>query len=153
MPAARPPSISPASPGTSRSCSANVRWRRPCRITWSAKSPTQPTFQSPRESRSSTAPGARVLDGLVLEDCDDKSRTTVDADALFILIGSDPQTDWLSAGVVRDPKGFILTGADLPGTRFQGSDDHMAPLMFETICPECSRTPSPGRPLRDTSRD
>jgi thioredoxin reductase (NADPH) len=76
--------------------------------------------------------GARVLDGLVLEDCDDKSRTTVDADALFILIGSDPHTDWLSAGVVRDPKGFILTGADLPRNTFEGSDDHKTPLMFET---------------------
>jgi thioredoxin reductase (NADPH) len=32
---------------------------------------------------------------------------------LFLLIGAQPNTEWLSgAGVALDPKGFILTGAD-----------------------------------------
>jgi thioredoxin reductase (NADPH) len=79
--------------------------------------------------------GARVLEYLVLENCDDKSRTTVDADALFVLIGSVPHTDSLGAEVARDRWGFILTGADLPRDTFEGSNGHQAPLMFETSLP------------------
>jgi thioredoxin reductase (NADPH) len=37
---------------------------------------------------------------------------------LFLFIGADPNTDWLSgSGVALDPKGFVLTGADLAGDR------------------------------------
>jgi thioredoxin reductase (NADPH) len=37
---------------------------------------------------------------------------------LFLFIGADPNTDWLAgSGVVLDPKGFILTGADVAGER------------------------------------
>ena len=35
------------------------------------------------------------------------------ADALFVYIGTRPQSDWLPANVLRDAKGFILTGRDL----------------------------------------
>jgi thioredoxin reductase (NADPH) len=37
--------------------------------------------------------------------------TTVDADALFVLIGAQPHTDWLPAEIVRDEYGFVVTGA------------------------------------------
>jgi thioredoxin reductase (NADPH) len=37
---------------------------------------------------------------------------------LFLFIGADPNTDWLAgSGVALDPKGFILTGADVPTER------------------------------------
>ena len=37
---------------------------------------------------------------------------------LFLFIGAEPNTDWLSgSGVALDPKGFVLTGADLAGDR------------------------------------
>jgi len=36
-----------------------------------------------------------------------------DADALFIYIGTRPQSDWLPPMVLRDAKGFVLTGRDL----------------------------------------
>jgi len=39
---------------------------------------------------------------------------TVPADALFVLIGARPQTDWLPAEVGRDEEGFVLTGDDVP---------------------------------------
>jgi thioredoxin reductase (NADPH) len=41
-------------------------------------------------------------------------RVTVDADALFVLIGADPHTDWLPTEVMRDPAGFLLTGDEVP---------------------------------------
>jgi thioredoxin reductase (NADPH) len=35
---------------------------------------------------------------------------------LFLLIGAEPHTDWLSgSGVAVDPKGFVLTGTDVSG--------------------------------------
>lgn len=38
--------------------------------------------------------------------------TTDDIDALFIFIGTRPHTDWLPDTVLRDAKGFVLTGRD-----------------------------------------
>jgi thioredoxin reductase (NADPH) len=37
---------------------------------------------------------------------------------LFLFIGADPNTDWLSgSGVALDPKGFVLTGKEADGAR------------------------------------
>ena len=37
---------------------------------------------------------------------------------LFLFIGAEPNTDWLSgSGVALDPKGFVLTGAEAGGGR------------------------------------
>jgi thioredoxin reductase (NADPH) len=37
---------------------------------------------------------------------------------LFLFIGADPNTSWLSScGVALDPKGFVRTGSDLDGSR------------------------------------
>jgi thioredoxin reductase (NADPH) len=35
-------------------------------------------------------------------------------DAVFVFIGARPRSDWLPAGVLRDAKGFVITGRDLP---------------------------------------
>ena len=34
------------------------------------------------------------------------------ADALFVLIGAEPRTEWLPAEIERDERGFVVTGAD-----------------------------------------
>jgi thioredoxin reductase (NADPH) len=38
----------------------------------------------------------------------------VEAGWVFIFIGAAPRTDWLGSAVVRDERGFVLTGPDLP---------------------------------------
>lgn len=38
--------------------------------------------------------------------------TDIEADGLFVMIGADPQTDWLPEQVARDERGFILTGIE-----------------------------------------
>jgi thioredoxin reductase (NADPH) len=38
---------------------------------------------------------------------------TEPADAVFVFIGTRPRTDWLGDAVLRDDKGFIVTGRDL----------------------------------------
>ncbi|HEY1321838.1 MAG TPA: FAD-dependent oxidoreductase, partial [Streptosporangiaceae bacterium] len=73
--------------------------------------------------------GTGHLQSLVLQDTLSGTRRSVPADALFVLIGSHPRTQWLGGSVARDPWGFILTGPDLPaGTGRQ-------PLPLETSLP------------------
>jgi len=53
------------------------------------------------------------LQQLVLHEHATGEDETVSADALFILIGARPQTEWLPADIARDAHGFLLTGDDL----------------------------------------
>ena len=54
------------------------------------------------------------LEHLVLRDLATQAETTVEAQALFLLIGAQPHTDWLPSDIERDDKGFVLTGGDVP---------------------------------------
>ena len=78
--------------------------------------------------------GAGRLEGLVLRDA--ASVEAVAADALFILIGAEPHTDWLS-GLARDERGFLLTGRDLmpDGAAPPGWSLERAPFPLETSMP------------------
>jgi thioredoxin reductase (NADPH) len=44
---------------------------------------------------------------------DDGSCRVEEVDALFVFIGTRPQSDWLPVEVLRDSRGFVLTGRDL----------------------------------------
>src|SRR5215467_13938159 len=63
---------------------------------------------------SGTGTGSGHLHSLVLQDTASEARRTVPADALFVLIGAQPRTEWLGEAIARDRWGFILTGPDLP---------------------------------------
>ena len=75
------------------------------------------------------------LESLVLEDRSSGTRREVAADALFVLIGSQPRAEWLGPGVTRDQWGFILTGPDLPGDGAGGWPLDRPPLLLETSLP------------------
>jgi len=45
----------------------------------------------------------------------DSGAETAEAAVLFVLIGSEPRTDWLGDALARDRWGFLLTGAQLAG--------------------------------------
>ena len=78
------------------------------------------------------------LESLVLDDVKTGERRSVPADALFILIGAQPRTEWLGEDVAQDQWGFILTGSDLlddaRGTAAHGAG-RRAPLLQETSLP------------------
>lgn len=59
--------------------------------------------------------GEGRLERLVLRDLASGAEETVSADALFVLIGSRPRTDWLPPELVKDEQGFLLTGDDVSG--------------------------------------
>jgi thioredoxin reductase (NADPH) len=79
--------------------------------------------------------GSAALEGLVLENLRNSSTETVQADALFVMIGSVPHTDYLGEHVRRDRWGFVLTGADLAEGTAPPQEGGRAPLMFETSLP------------------
>ena len=72
------------------------------------------------------------LDHLVLRNRVTKVDETVPADGLFLMIGADPLTGWLPAGISRDERGFLLTGADLPGNSWPLA---RPPFRLETSMP------------------
>jgi thioredoxin reductase (NADPH) len=57
--------------------------------------------------------GRGRLEALTLRDTATGAEQTLDAAALFIMIGSQPRTDWLAGTLARGPDGHLLTGTDL----------------------------------------
>ncbi|MPZ62320.1 MAG: response regulator [Propionibacteriales bacterium] len=53
------------------------------------------------------------LEALTLADRDSGVQEEVTSSWLFVFIGASPRTEWLGPEVVRDDKGFIVTGPDL----------------------------------------
>ncbi len=82
------------------------------------------------------AQGDGHLETLTLADRDSGATEEVTTSWLFVFIGASPRTDWLGRDVVRDDKGFVVTGQDLL------SNDHAqhwplarAPFVLETSVP------------------
>lgn len=63
---------------------------------------------------------------------------SVDATSLYVMIGAEPKTEWLGDAVLRDERGFILTGPDLrrrDGPGFRGWVLERDPWLLETCVP------------------
>ena len=77
--------------------------------------------------------GEGHLEQLVLRERATGEEETVAADALFVMIGARPHSDWLPAEIARDTHGFLLTGPDIP----DGYDWPLErlPLSLETSMP------------------
>jgi thioredoxin reductase (NADPH) len=71
--------------------------------------------------------GDRRLEAIVVEDLHSHDRRRLDCEALFVFIGADPHTEWLSGLVELDEHGFVCTGVG------QGQDGRA--LLLETNLP------------------
>jgi thioredoxin reductase (NADPH) len=78
--------------------------------------------------------GDTALERIVLLDHARGTRETVLADALFVLIGAQPHTEWLGGTLQRDRKGFIITGGELDRADV-GLSLERGPLPLETSMP------------------
>jgi thioredoxin reductase (NADPH) len=60
-----------------------------------------------------------------------------DVDAIFVFIGTRPHSDWLPADVLRNDKGFVLTGRDLLAVDGFSRvwKERREPLLLETSVP------------------
>lgn len=59
------------------------------------------------------AQGNGKLGSLCIENMETGDISTHDAGALFVFIGARPFTEWLGTGLIKDEKGFLVTGRDL----------------------------------------
>ncbi len=57
--------------------------------------------------------GASVLESIVLKNAKTGEEKTVPAKALFIYIGTRPSTGWLNELVLKDTKGYVLSGGEI----------------------------------------
>ena len=81
--------------------------------------------------------GQGRLEHLVLKDRASGLTETVPAAALFVLIGARPHTGWLPEEVMRDERGYIITGNDLlrDGSPPEGWPLKRPPMLLETSVP------------------
>jgi thioredoxin reductase (NADPH) len=75
------------------------------------------------------------LRGVVAEDNQTGERRTLEARALFVFIGADPQVSWLGDQLALDDDGFVLTGAVLTATEGTQWPPGRAPFLLETSRP------------------
>ena len=73
----------------------------------------------------------------VLKSVDTGATSSVPVEAIFVMIGTRPHTEWLPEEVLRDPNGFVLAGRELAATEafrrvWKESRD---PLPLETSVP------------------
>jgi thioredoxin reductase (NADPH) len=76
-----------------------------------------------------------TLEALIVERNESGERRRIDARALFVFIGAEPNTEWLRGQVALDDGGYVLTGQDAAvAVASDPACDHAkrAPLMLET---------------------
>jgi thioredoxin reductase (NADPH) len=77
------------------------------------------------------------VERIALTSLDDGLCQVEQADALLVFIGSRPMSDWLPPSVMRDAKGFVLTGRDLIAAEGYARiwKERREPLPLETSVP------------------
>jgi thioredoxin reductase (NADPH) len=78
--------------------------------------------------------GGAVLERVRVRDSATGVVTTEESGGIFIFIGATPCTDFLGAGVLKDDKGFIRTGAEVAASGVWPLKDRL-PCSLETSCP------------------
>ena len=81
------------------------------------------------------ARGEGHLEAITIADRDSGATEEVDTSWLFVYIGASPRTEWLGPDVIRDDKGFIVTGPDLLSPDYAGLPLGRAPFVLETSVP------------------
>jgi thioredoxin reductase (NADPH) len=77
------------------------------------------------------------VERIALTSLSDRLCRVEQADALLVFIGSRPMSDWLPPNVMRDAKGFVLTGRDLIAAEGYARiwKERREPLPLETSVP------------------
>ncbi|WP_227270516.1 FAD-dependent oxidoreductase [Roseobacter weihaiensis] len=68
--------------------------------------------------------GEERLEGITISDKASGQDWRLSTQAVFVMVGAAPNTDWLSGMITLDDKGFVLTGAEAGGRS-----------QYETSCP------------------
>jgi thioredoxin reductase (NADPH) len=81
------------------------------------------------------ARGDGHLETVTLADRSSGATEVLAVNWLFVFIGASPRTDWLGDEVVRDDKGFIVTGQDLVGLSPMTWTEARSPFTLESSVP------------------
>ena len=115
--------------------------RTRCRSTSSSGSAAADNVEVRLRTEVVAAHGDDHLEALTLADRDTGAEDEVATNWLFVFIGALPRTDWLGDDVVRDDKGFVITGPDLQlpehAGRLAAAPAPRSP--WRRACPGCSR--------------
>jgi thioredoxin reductase (NADPH) len=81
--------------------------------------------------------GEGRLERIWLRSSSDDSVVVEDADAVFVFIGTRPRSEWLPPAVLRDSKGFVLTGNDAAASESFPRiwKEERQPMLLETSVP------------------
>jgi thioredoxin reductase (NADPH) len=77
--------------------------------------------------------GEDQLEGVQLLDSSTQQSSELAARGLFVFIGARPATGWLAGQLAEDARGFLITGAGIPGDQLD--DASLMPLFLETSRP------------------
>jgi len=77
------------------------------------------------------------VERVALKSLADGTSQVEDVDAVFVFIGTRPRSEWLPAEVLRDAKGFVLTGRDLVAAEAypRAWKERREPLPLESSVP------------------
>jgi thioredoxin reductase (NADPH) len=78
------------------------------------------------------AHGVDALESIDVRNAETDETTRHESGGLFVMIGAHAQTEWLPPEIALDRNGFVLTGADVPGERWELDRD---PYLLETSVP------------------
>lgn len=81
-------------------------------------------------SMVSALSGSRTLEMVAWRDVRDGTPTSVEAGNLFVMIGAEPNTDWLRECLPLDEAGFVLTGRDETGQMLESPYATVKPGVF-----------------------
>jgi thioredoxin reductase (NADPH) len=78
--------------------------------------------------------GDGALEAVVVEDTQSGERRTLEARALFVFIGAEPNTEWLRDVIALDDGGYVLTGHDAAASAELegGNGAERSQLLLET---------------------
>jgi thioredoxin reductase (NADPH) len=94
---------------------------------------TRPNISVLLRSEVVAAHGEQSLEAIDLRDRDTGETTRVESSGLFIFIGADAETGWLPDEIALDPRGYVLTGAEVRAAgRWELERD---PYLLETSVP------------------
>ncbi|HZY98612.1 MAG TPA: FAD-dependent oxidoreductase [Candidatus Baltobacteraceae bacterium] len=93
----------------------------------------KPNVRLETRSEVTEAYGGEHLDAIAIENAATGKTVRRETSALFVMIGADAETDWLSSPILRDEHGYVATGQDVvkAGTWPVDRD----PYLLETSVP------------------